>query len=199
MYCLTFRSLTQEHDYSGRVGLRLTKQERARDPEPHGWRALLRCSPAARIDARCQTASALGKVLVARFYDKRLSASRIFRKGFLMTHASGFLDYDRLPLLIEEGYITRREHPEYPLFILNYSAKCQYDKAWDRTTRACRGLILDADGNVVARCIEKFFNLSEIGTAYAPMVPIGEPFEAYEKLDGSMIISYADPVCGGVR
>lgn len=33
----------------------------------------------------------------------------------------------------------------------NYTAKAQYDKLWNEVTLQCRGLILDGDGNVVAR------------------------------------------------
>jgi len=108
------------------------------------------------------------------------------------THASEFLDYSALPGLINERLITRREHPRAPLYIYNYSDRCQYDRIWTPETRQCRGLILDADGYVLARPFQKFFNLGEHtggaqGIGYAP---IGSPFKAFEKLDGSLGIAY---------
>lgn len=83
------------------------------------------------------------------------------------------------------GYVTRRKHPERDLYIYNYTAKAQYDDHWNAVTRACRGLILDGEGKVVARPFEKFFNL----TRYAPEELPDEPFEVFEKLDGSLVIA----------
>lgn len=112
-----------------------------------------------------------------------------------MTHASEFLDYSKLSSLVEAGLITRREHPKYPLFIYNYTARAQFDRAWTPETLACRGLILDEDGNVVARPFHKFFNLGEQDAN----LPIGEPFEAFEKLDGSLGIAYREPEWGTIQ
>ena len=47
--------------------------------------------------------------------------------------------------LIADGYISKRKHPTEDLFILNYTAKTQYKKKWNKTTRACRGLIVDSN------------------------------------------------------
>jgi RNA ligase len=50
----------------------------------------------------------------------------------------------------------------------------------------CRGLILDQDGNVIAKSFDKFFNLEEHSTEEIP----NEDFEVYEKLDGSLGILF---------
>lgn len=112
-----------------------------------------------------------------------------------MTHASEFLDYSQLPSLVEAGLITRREHPKYPLFIYNYTPRCQFARAWTPETLACRGLILDEDGNVIARPFRKFFNLGEQNAN----LPIGDAFEAFEKLDGSLGIAYREPEWGTIQ
>lgn len=107
-------------------------------------------------------------------------------------HASEFLNYAALPGLVNDRLLTRREHPDASLFIYNYTDRCQWERVWTNETRTCRGLILDPDGYVVARPFRKFFNLGEHegaaqGVGY---VPIGAPFKAYEKLDGSLGIAY---------
>lgn len=110
-----------------------------------------------------------------------------------MTHASEFLSFDRLSELIQSGHITRREHPQHKLLIYNYTAKAQYERLWTPETMSCRGLILDEHGNVIARPFTKFFNIDEHQSEYLPDIPLGDKFEAYEKLDGSLGISYTDP------
>jgi T4 RnlA family RNA ligase len=98
-------------------------------------------------------------------------------------------DPKTLPDLIQDGYIISQTHPTLPLTIYNYSAKTQYEKAWNPATLNCRGLVLDDQYQTIARPLTKFFNLTE----YPGNLPNGTP-EIYEKLDGSMILLffYAD-------
>lgn len=88
--------------------------------------------------------------------------------------------------LIDDKYIAIRRHPEAELYILNYTAKTQYAAYWNHWTKTCRGLILDAQGMVTARPFHKFFNLDE----HAPEEIPNEPFEVFEKIDGSLGILY---------
>ena len=67
-------------------------------------------------------------------------------------------DLNILNKYIDEGLIIKNVHPTLPLAIYNYSRECQYEKKWDENTLTCRGLILDFDGNVIAKSFEKFFN-----------------------------------------
>ena len=94
-------------------------------------------------------------------------------------------DPQTLPPLIEQGYIARQTHPSLPLTIYNYTAKAQFDRYWVDATLHCRGLVLDADYQPIARPLAKFFNLSE----HQGTLPDGVP-EIYEKLDGSLIILF---------
>lgn len=93
---------------------------------------------------------------------------------------------DLLQEMIREGYIQVQKHPEQDLFIYNYTSKAQYDRVWNEITLVCRGLILDAERNVVARPFRKFFNLGEHENQILP----DEPFEVYEKMDGSLGVLY---------
>ncbi|BBC25186.1 T4 RnlA family RNA ligase [Pseudanabaena sp. ABRG5-3] len=95
------------------------------------------------------------------------------------------IDLEKTDQLVAEGYITKRPHPSGELFIYNYTAKAQYDRLWTPETMQCRGLILDRDGAIAARPLPKFFNLQE----YKESLP-AEPFDVYEKLDGSLGILY---------
>jgi len=94
---------------------------------------------------------------------------------------------------IDAGYITCRPHPKHDLFVLNYAPAVQYERRWNAATMACRGLIVDGDGNVVARPFTKFFNIGEHESPTLPDLPIGDSFKAFEKMDGSLGISYGTP------
>ena len=86
---------------------------------------------------------------------------------------------------IKSGHISVQKHPKADLYIYNYTQKAQYERIWTEETMACRGLILDGSGEIVARPFKKFFNLEE----YTGTIP-DEPFEVTEKMDGSLGILY---------
>lgn len=92
---------------------------------------------------------------------------------------------------VSKGLIVGQKHPTLPLAIFNYSRECQYQGMWDDFTLNCRGLILDKDGNVVAKGFPKFFNYEEhiAEGSKLPAIP-NEDFEVYEKLDGSLGIIF---------
>jgi len=87
---------------------------------------------------------------------------------------------------VKRGLISKQNHSQFPLSIYTYTRVCQYDRIWDDITMQCRGLILDNEGNVVAKPFPKFFNYDEHDKSEIP----NEPFEVYEKLDGSLGIIY---------
>ena len=116
---------------------------------------------------------------------------------------------------IDTGKVIKQNHPTLPLSIYNYSRECQYNGNWDRYTLACRGLILDTEGNVIAKPFPKFFNYEEIkddkyahceGCRRVGMINCAHPeecggwemrsvipnefFEVYEKMDGSLGIIF---------
>ena len=93
---------------------------------------------------------------------------------------AGLLNLDNLAARIAGGFIAERRSGTLRLW--NYTAKAQYERAWDNETRQCRGLVATDDGVVVSRPFPKFFNTGEHET-----LPV-EPFDVYEKLDGSLIV-----------
>ena len=101
-----------------------------------------------------------------------------------MTVIANIHDLADLPAMLSGGFISARKHLTQPLIIYNYTARAQYDNVWNAATLACRGLIADEQGNIVARPFTKFFNLEQVTE-----LP-NEPFEVYEKLDGSLGITY---------
>ncbi|MCG3203977.1 MAG: hypothetical protein KCHDKBKB_00654 [Elusimicrobia bacterium] len=101
------------------------------------------------------------------------------------------MDLARLQELIDQKYIDKTKHPTEELWIYNYSQKAQFDKVWTPETITCRGLIMDASNQVVARPFQKFWNLSEHQENNGlPKLPLTEPFEVFEKMDGSLGIMY---------
>lgn len=95
-------------------------------------------------------------------------------------------DLNILNEYIEKGLIIKQVHPTLPLSIYNYSRTCQYDRLWDDVTLNCRGLVLDNEGNVVAKPFPKFFNMEELSDTEIPK----ESFEVFEKMDGSLGIFF---------
>ena len=98
--------------------------------------------------------------------------------------------WERLPEYLENKLITKNDHPNLPISIYNYSRDCQFESKWDEVTLDARALVLDNDGNVVARSFPKFFNYGENGVS----VPSFEHAHIQDKLDGSLglLFYYAD-------
>lgn len=91
-----------------------------------------------------------------------------------------------LDMEVEAGNVVANQHPSLPLIQYTYSKECVFQRNWNFTTEMARGLILNsASGHVVATPFPKFFNLGE----RTDTVP-NEPFEVFEKLDGSLIILF---------
>ena len=87
---------------------------------------------------------------------------------------------------IDKGLVVKQNHPTLPLSIYNYSRTTQYDGTWDDITLNCRGLVLDLEGNTIAKPFPKFFNYEE----HKPEDIPNENFEVYEKMDGSLGIIF---------
>lgn len=103
----------------------------------------------------------------------------------MATLVSDILDTDDLLQEVADGYVTLREHSEFPdLVIANYSDKCAFDRHWTKTTRKTRGLIYNkATGEIVARPFEKFFNHGEPD---APQIDLDLQVRVMDKIDGSL-------------
>lgn len=97
------------------------------------------------------------------------------------------MNKELLKTMIAEGYIKINKHPTEALFIYNYSETAQFERVWNDVTLMCRGLIFDEAGRIIARPFPKFFNSGERENDVLPNLP----FEVYEKMDGSLGISYS--------
>ncbi|WP_261926256.1 RNA ligase [Methylorubrum sp. GM97] len=105
-------------------------------------------------------------------------------------HPARATGFDALVAGLEQarraGFVSRKVCAETGLHLYVYTQRCVYDEGWDAFSLMARGLILDpAARAVVATPFPKFFNLGERGAA-APDLP----FEAFEKLDGSLIVAF---------
>ena len=109
-----------------------------------------------------------------------------------VVHCSTLFDPLDLIAHIEEKFVSAQSHPnEAGLRIYNYTNKTTFENKWDEITLACRGLILDKKGNIVARPFQKFFNLNTMwlpDTLYINL-PNQTPV-VLDKLDGSLGIYY---------
>ena len=97
------------------------------------------------------------------------------------------LNREEILKLVEDGYLLMNKHPEKELWILNYSKTTAFEKYWTDLTLMCRGVVVDAEFNIVARPFGKFFNLEEHDPSE---IPTDLGFEAYEKMDGSLGILF---------
>lgn len=96
-----------------------------------------------------------------------------------------YLDINELTSLINNGFITVREHDEFPLRILNYAKKAagiRNDK-WPDALLKSRGLIVDNDDNIVAMGMRKFWNVERTTWLKKPLI-------VADKLDGSLGVVY---------
>lgn len=104
-----------------------------------------------------------------------------------MIHPAKQIPYQELIAELEhyvyEGLVGISNVGDLTLFC--YTKRCVYDNAWDRITTLCRGLIFDIKKQeIVALPFPKFFNIGQ-----AQELP-NEPFEVFEKIDGSLIILF---------
>lgn len=94
------------------------------------------------------------------------------------------MDIHTLEKYYKDKLLIKQTHPKLPLTIWNYSVITQYEGSWDEITMACRGLVTDDMGKIVARPFRKFFNMEE-GKHKAT-----KDFKIYNKEDGSLIIAF---------
>lgn len=108
-----------------------------------------------------------------------------------MTNIVDVLDPEELLALEKAGRIKVTIHPEYDLFIHNYTNKAQFENEWTNAERMCRGLITDHRGKIIARGMPKFFNYGD--ARIGEEVTDDTIVEAYTKWDGSLGICYVQP------
>lgn len=101
---------------------------------------------------------------------------------------------DNIRAEVAAARVTEQTHPSFPeLSIFKYSDACNFEDGWNETNRICRGLIMNTQsGEIVARSFPKFFNIGERAESSLENLP-NEPFEVFEKMDGSMGSIYKLP------
>lgn len=105
-----------------------------------------------------------------------------------MIYLGDVVDLAELDAALTSRYVAATDHPTLDLRILNYTSACQWDRAWNDATRACRGLIYrPSTGEVVARPWPKFFNYGEHPEG---SLDLDAPAEVTDKMDGSLGILY---------
>jgi len=104
------------------------------------------------------------------------------------TRVADLFDLSALDEALRERLVVARRHPSEALTILNYTERCQYERGlWNPVTLACRGLIHDDNGRIVARPFRKFFNYGQSeGGDFDPTARV----VVTDKLDGSLGILY---------
>lgn len=101
-------------------------------------------------------------------------------------HITELVPGDLLDEMLREGYVRATPHPTQSLTILGYTEKAQFERRWNDVTTGLRGVIIDVDGNVIARPWSKFFNLGEGNV----IIDFEMPAEVTDKVDGSLGILY---------
>lgn len=95
------------------------------------------------------------------------------------------IDKEKLDSLVAEGVLISNVHPRLDLTIYNYSRETQYAGKWDEITTMTRGLVVNSEGEIIARPLPKFFNLGEVRESLPDL-----PFEVWEKMDGVLGIFF---------
>jgi len=114
----------------------------------------------------------------------------------MATYLHSLFSLDQLEKAVRDGLVTRRYHNSTELELYTYTSKTQYQFLWDEVTTQTRGLIVDRDGLVIARPFPKFFEAGS--TPKATVHPPDEPFELFDKIDGSLGILYKTPNHSGI-
>ena len=98
--------------------------------------------------------------------------------------------WKRFQRMLNDGYIEMRSHPQFDwMSIISYTKHTQLDHMWNEVTMNCRGVIIDnRTYEILYRGFEKFFNQEELDGLGIKVPEL--PFEAFEKLDGSLGIMY---------
>jgi RNA ligase len=104
--------------------------------------------------------------------------------GFLFNFVPMKIPMVKLDDYSKRGLLFKQTHKTLPLSIWNYTPEVQYGQLWDEITLACRGLVTDPKGNIVAKPFSKFFNIEE--NRHTPT----QNFEVFEKMDGSLGIMF---------
>ena len=86
---------------------------------------------------------------------------------------------------VNDGLLQVQKHPELDLFIYNYTKEAEYLRWWNPISLQCRGLVLNSDGDVIARPFKKFFNFEDV-MHKINLSTSKNKYQIFDKLDGSL-------------
>ena len=96
---------------------------------------------------------------------------------------------DQMLFLEKKEYLKSSQKDNLILF--NYTQKTMYEQYWNSYTMQARGLVFDKfTKQIVARPFGKFFNINENEFTQLHNLPVNEPFEILEKVDGVLGIIF---------
>lgn len=86
---------------------------------------------------------------------------------------------------VKIGLLRSQTHGKLTVYV--YTELTQFDNLWNTVTRSARGIVFDNDGELVQRCLPKFFNHDEpMGILDSLSLKAQLPV-VQDKLDGSLI------------
>jgi hypothetical protein len=95
------------------------------------------------------------------------------------------MDFETLQEYERNGLIKSRKHETLNLYIWNYTDHTMFKNKWDDVTLACRSLVTDESGNIVARAFHKFANYNK-----SMITSLSDEYVVYKKYDGSLILVF---------
>ncbi|GAA1812636.1 RNA ligase [Nesterenkonia flava] len=104
-------------------------------------------------------------------------------------HIDALVPPDMLAQDLEDKMIRRTSNPDGTKHLYVYTEQAQYKRHWNDATINCRGLVVDAEGRVMARPFPKFFNYGEHPEG---SLNLGDMVDVYDKLDGSLAVLATD-------
>lgn len=105
-------------------------------------------------------------------------------------------DIEALKLHAQENLVWIIDHPKYThIKMLHYADECTFDNIWSEFAIMSRGLVINLETKkILAHPFDKFYLLNQVSeTSYEVLKQLGG-FQTSEKLDGSMILTYMDPI-----
>jgi len=98
---------------------------------------------------------------------------------------------------VDETIVCCEKHPFADLYIYGYYDDPSLKRVWDETSKHCRGIIVDNDGNVIEQPFDKFWTFKQYISK--DLVLLNEDqilrlpdcnFRITEKVDGTMVTLY---------
>lgn len=90
---------------------------------------------------------------------------------------------------LSNGIVKCATHDKLPLYLYDYTTRCERAGKWDGVTIQTRGLIRDNKGLIVARPMQKFFSHGGKSTSAVQAPRWTDYWYGTHKMDGTMIVA----------